>query len=112
MQVGDCVLEVNGEDVVGQKIGEIAARVRSRPDTASLLVWNCGVEDTCDPEVKYFSCFSTEWSVSGKSIIDWSKALEETPRRPISMGHVTHADVICTGTLGTAASHWALMRVT
>lgn len=53
--MGDCVLEVNGEDVVGQKIGEIAARVRSRSDTASLLVWNCGVDDTCDPEVKYFS---------------------------------------------------------
>lgn len=50
LQVGDCVLEVNGEDVVGQKIGEIAARVRARPDLATLLVWNCGAEETCDPE--------------------------------------------------------------
>lgn len=50
-QVGDCVLEVNGEDVVGQKISEIADRVRSRPDAASLLVWNCGSDGDCDPEV-------------------------------------------------------------
>ncbi|XP_034245053.1 uncharacterized protein LOC117647425, partial [Thrips palmi] len=50
LQVGDCVLEVNGEDVVGQKISEIAARVRSRPDCATLLVWNCGADETCDPE--------------------------------------------------------------
>ncbi|KAJ1521651.1 hypothetical protein ONE63_003297 [Megalurothrips usitatus] len=57
LQVGDCLLEVNGEDVVGQKISEIASRVRSRPDCASLLVWNCGADDTCDPE-RMSSCLS------------------------------------------------------
>ncbi|KAE8751657.1 hypothetical protein FOCC_FOCC001505, partial [Frankliniella occidentalis] len=50
LQVGDCLLEVNGEDIVGQKIAEVAARVRTRPDCASLLVWNCGADESCDPE--------------------------------------------------------------
>ncbi|KAK3923727.1 UPF0047 protein YjbQ [Frankliniella fusca] len=50
LQVGDCLLEVNGEDVVGQKIAEVADRVRARPDCASLLVWNCGADEACDPE--------------------------------------------------------------
>nr|CAD7392275.1 unnamed protein product [Timema cristinae] len=39
---GDCVLEVNGEDVLGQRIGQVADKVRARAGTLSLLLWNPG----------------------------------------------------------------------
>nr|CAD7256899.1 unnamed protein product [Timema shepardi] len=39
---GDCVLEVNGEDVLGQRIGQVADKVRARTGTLSLLLWNPG----------------------------------------------------------------------
>lgn len=42
LQSGDCVLEVNGEDVLGQRIGEVASRVRARGDRVTLLLWNAG----------------------------------------------------------------------
>lgn len=42
--VGDCVLEVNGEDVLGMRIGAVALRVYARGDQVRLLVWNSGVE--------------------------------------------------------------------
>lgn len=47
LRAGDCVLEVNGEDVLGQRIGEVAAKVRAgrARDQLQLLVWNAG----CDP---------------------------------------------------------------
>lgn len=51
LKPGDCLLEVNGEDVVGQKISEIAEVVKSKPDKVSLLVWNAGVDPHCSPEV-------------------------------------------------------------
>lgn len=44
--VGDCVLEVNGEDVLGLRIGAVALRVYARGDQVRLLVWNSGVEYT------------------------------------------------------------------
>lgn len=44
LRAGDCVLEVNGEDVLGQRIGEVASKVRAR-ERLQLLVWNAG----CDP---------------------------------------------------------------
>jgi hypothetical protein len=42
LQAGDCVLEVNGEDVLGQKVRDVACRVRARPDGVTLLLWNAG----------------------------------------------------------------------
>ena len=53
LQAGDCVLEVNGEDVLGQRIGEIASRVRARADRVTLLLWNAGSDPQCSPEVRY-----------------------------------------------------------
>lgn len=47
---GDCILEINGEDVVGQRISEIAEMVKSR-DNVALLLWNAGVNPKCGPEV-------------------------------------------------------------
>lgn len=51
LQVGDCVLEVNGEDVLGLRVGEIATRVRSKNESVTMLLWNSGVDTNCDPEV-------------------------------------------------------------
>jgi hypothetical protein len=42
LQAGDCVLEVNGEDVLGQRIGDVASKVRARGDRVTLLLWNAG----------------------------------------------------------------------
>jgi hypothetical protein len=53
LQAGDCVLEVNGEDVLGQRIGEVASRVRARADRVTLLLWNAGSDPHCSPEVSY-----------------------------------------------------------
>ncbi|XP_063221111.1 E3 ubiquitin-protein ligase sina-like isoform X2 [Bacillus rossius redtenbacheri] len=39
---GDCVLEVNGEDVLGLKICDVAEKVKARADRVSLLLWNSG----------------------------------------------------------------------
>lgn len=39
---GDCVLEVNGEDVLGQRIGEVATKVKAKEGYVKLLVWNAG----------------------------------------------------------------------
>ncbi|CAG9759591.1 unnamed protein product [Ceutorhynchus assimilis] len=50
LKTGDCLLEVNGEDVIGQKIAEIAELVKSKPDKVSLLLWNAGVDPRCSPE--------------------------------------------------------------
>lgn len=44
LQVGDCVLEVNGEDVLGQRIGEVALKVYAKHDHVKLMVWNAGSE--------------------------------------------------------------------
>lgn len=51
LKPGDCILEVNGEDVVGKRISEIAEIVKSKPEQVSLLLWNAGVDPHCTPEV-------------------------------------------------------------
>jgi C-terminal processing protease CtpA/Prc len=47
VKTGDCVLEVNGEDLLGQRIMDVAKKVR-REDSANegvtLLLWNSGYE--------------------------------------------------------------------
>uniref|UniRef100_A0A182QCF0 RING-type domain-containing protein n=1 Tax=Anopheles farauti TaxID=69004 RepID=A0A182QCF0_9DIPT len=50
VRIGDCVLEANGEDLLGLKVIDIAKRVRSRrisrtaPAGVGLLLWNSGFE--------------------------------------------------------------------
>uniref|UniRef100_A0A182JJR6 RING-type domain-containing protein n=1 Tax=Anopheles atroparvus TaxID=41427 RepID=A0A182JJR6_ANOAO len=50
VRVGDCVLEANGEDLLGLKVVDIAKRVRSRrisrssPAGVGLLLWNSSFE--------------------------------------------------------------------
>ncbi|XP_022187782.2 uncharacterized protein LOC111046523 [Nilaparvata lugens] len=50
LRVGDCVLEVNGEDVLGLRVAEIAARVKLDAPLITLLLWNSGADSNCDPE--------------------------------------------------------------
>lgn len=54
---GDCLLEVNGEDMLGLRVADVAARVRARHDRATVMLWNAGVDPSCTPEVSY-SCSS------------------------------------------------------
>lgn len=61
LKAGDCVLEVNGEDVVGKRISEIAEMVKSGSDQVSLLLWNAGVDSHCTPEVILFIFFQQLW---------------------------------------------------
>uniref|UniRef100_A0A182T7U3 RING-type domain-containing protein n=1 Tax=Anopheles maculatus TaxID=74869 RepID=A0A182T7U3_9DIPT len=50
VRIGDCVLEANGEDLLGLKVIDIAKRVRARkisrtnPAGVRLLLWNSGFE--------------------------------------------------------------------
>ncbi|XP_049279768.1 uncharacterized protein LOC125762069 [Anopheles funestus] len=50
VRIGDCVLEANGEDLLGLKVIDIAKRVRGRkisrtsPAGVELLLWNSGFE--------------------------------------------------------------------
>lgn len=53
MKPGDCLLEVNGEDIVGQRISDVADIVKSNTKQVSLLLWNAGVNTQCKPEVLY-----------------------------------------------------------
>ncbi|XP_053673809.1 uncharacterized protein LOC128724066 [Anopheles nili] len=50
LKVGDCVLEVNNEDVLGMRIAEVAGLVRSKTDIVTLLLWSTGMEPACNPE--------------------------------------------------------------
>ncbi|KAH8284314.1 hypothetical protein KR018_002383, partial [Drosophila ironensis] len=45
---GDCLLEVNGQDVLGLRVAEIAKIVKSQPDSVTVLCWNSGCEKDCD----------------------------------------------------------------
>ncbi|GJQ68062.1 hypothetical protein Trydic_g10682 [Trypoxylus dichotomus] len=46
---GDCVLEVNGEDIIGQRISDIANLVK-KDEHVTLLLWNVGTDPLCSPE--------------------------------------------------------------
>ncbi|ETN64835.1 hypothetical protein AND_003412 [Anopheles darlingi] len=50
LKVGDCVLEVNNEDVLGMRIAEVASLVRTKADIVTLLLWSTGMEPACNPE--------------------------------------------------------------
>ncbi|XP_034660862.1 uncharacterized protein LOC117896571 [Drosophila subobscura] len=48
LQTGDCVLEVNGVDVLGMRVADVATIVRSQKDCVTILCWNSGCEKDCD----------------------------------------------------------------
>ncbi|XP_055381367.1 probable serine/threonine-protein kinase cdc7 [Condylostylus longicornis] len=48
LKVGDCVLEVNGQDILGLRISEIANIVKTKPDNLTLLLWCTGRDPACD----------------------------------------------------------------
>ncbi|XP_017486675.1 PREDICTED: uncharacterized protein LOC108375106 isoform X1 [Rhagoletis zephyria] len=50
LKAGDCVLEVNGEDVLGLRIADIAKLVQAKSGQVTLLLWNCGSDFECEPE--------------------------------------------------------------
>nr|XP_029722762.1 uncharacterized protein LOC109397270 [Aedes albopictus] len=50
LKAGDCVLEVNNEDVLGMRIAEVANMVRSKSDIVTLLLWSTGMEPSCNSE--------------------------------------------------------------
>jgi C-terminal processing protease CtpA/Prc len=71
---GDCLLEVNGEDILGQRITEVAEIVKSKPNQVSLLLWNAGVDSQCTPEVNQFatiSLFNNSFQTSTKDPPDF-----------------------------------------
>uniref|UniRef100_A0A8D9FED6 Probable E3 ubiquitin-protein ligase sinah n=1 Tax=Cacopsylla melanoneura TaxID=428564 RepID=A0A8D9FED6_9HEMI len=49
--VWDCVLEVNGEDVLGLRIGEVAVKVKAKEGHVKLLVWNAGPAESSQTAV-------------------------------------------------------------
>ncbi|CRK88694.1 CLUMA_CG002400, isoform A [Clunio marinus] len=48
LREGDCVLEVNGEDVLGMRIVDVANMVKSKNDIVSLLLWNTNIDQACE----------------------------------------------------------------
>ncbi|XP_016990083.2 LOW QUALITY PROTEIN: uncharacterized protein LOC108052242 [Drosophila rhopaloa] len=48
LKPGDCVLEVNGLDVLGLRVAEIAKMVKSQKDCVTILCWNSECEKDCD----------------------------------------------------------------
>ncbi|KAH8354409.1 hypothetical protein KR084_010376 [Drosophila pseudotakahashii] len=48
LKPGDCVLEVNGHDVLGLRVAEIAKMVKSQKDCVTILCWNSECDKDCD----------------------------------------------------------------
>ncbi|XP_033167273.1 uncharacterized protein LOC117145652 [Drosophila mauritiana] len=48
LKPGDCVLEVNGNDVLGLRVSEIAKMVKSQKDCVTILCWNSECDKDCD----------------------------------------------------------------
>lgn len=44
------MLEVNGEDILGLRIAEVAKLVRAKPAAVTLLLWTSGADPRCAPE--------------------------------------------------------------
>lgn len=58
LKIGDCVLEVNGEDVLGLRVGEIANKVQTTAEFVSMLLWNAGGDPKCKSEVSRQYCMN------------------------------------------------------
>lgn len=54
------LFQVNGEDVLGLRITDIAKLVQAKSGHVTLLLWSCGSDFQCDPEV-YFAFLSSVW---------------------------------------------------
>ncbi|XP_043654293.1 uncharacterized protein LOC122620751 [Drosophila teissieri] len=48
LKAGDCVLEVNGHDVLGLRVSEIAKMVKSQKDCVTILCWNSECDKDCN----------------------------------------------------------------
>ncbi|EDW28187.1 GL27120 [Drosophila persimilis] len=48
LKTGDCVLEVNGVDVLGLRVADVAKIVKSQKNCVTILCWNSGCEKDCD----------------------------------------------------------------
>ncbi|KAH8356455.1 hypothetical protein KR200_004796 [Drosophila serrata] len=48
LRPGDCVLEVNGNDVLGLRVSEVAQIVKSQEDCVTMLCWSSVCEKECD----------------------------------------------------------------
>ncbi|CAH0730840.1 unnamed protein product, partial [Brenthis ino] len=57
LKTGDCLLQADGKDLLGLTIGKVAGLIRGDGEGhgVSLLVWNCGVDPSDDPELLW-SC--------------------------------------------------------
>lgn len=51
VQAGDCLLEVNGEDVLGLRVAEVANKVKAREEKVTVMLWTSGVDPKCSREV-------------------------------------------------------------
>ena len=45
--------QVNGEDILGLRISDIAHLVKARTDCVTLLLWSTGNDPSCDPDVSF-----------------------------------------------------------
>ncbi|XP_052867522.1 uncharacterized protein LOC128273567 [Anopheles cruzii] len=97
VRIGDCVLEANGEDLLGLKVIDIAKRVRSRrasrssPAGVGLLLWNSGFEkNNLNPQSlsRFANCLQ---GIAG--LLECPVCLEII--RPPSW-QCTHGHLICT----------------
>ncbi|XP_062125340.1 uncharacterized protein LOC133838289 [Drosophila sulfurigaster albostrigata] len=48
LKTGDCILKVNGVDIVGMRIADVAQIVKSQKDAVTFLCWNSDCETDCD----------------------------------------------------------------
>ncbi|XP_030569159.1 uncharacterized protein LOC115768633 isoform X1 [Drosophila novamexicana] len=48
LKAGDCILKVNGVDILGMRIAEVAQIVKSQRDHVTILCWNSDHEFDCD----------------------------------------------------------------
>ncbi|KAL4719050.1 hypothetical protein ACJJTC_017469, partial [Scirpophaga incertulas] len=57
LKIGDCLLQIDGKDLLGLPVGQVAGLIRGdgAGGGVSLFVWNCGVDPKEDPELLW-SC--------------------------------------------------------
>ncbi|VVC95571.1 unnamed protein product [Leptidea sinapis] len=57
LKTGDCLLQAEGKDLLGMPVGQVAGMIRGDGAShgVSLMVWNCGVDPSDDPELLW-SC--------------------------------------------------------
>ncbi|KAL7729220.1 hypothetical protein ACLKA6_009678 [Drosophila palustris] len=48
LKTGDCILKVNGVDILGKRISDVAQIVKSQKDGVTFLCWNSNCKTDCD----------------------------------------------------------------